>query len=283
MEPDRLYANWMIFLLPFVDQQSVYNQFNLMAPIVNDDNKVPRLAELSILKCPSDPYNESSNHYERGMQSGNLGFTYARGNYAMNMGSNKGCIRIHGAIIGPGTTDSLCFVADGTSLLTDTRILKDAGIGGVNVSYELADMTAGTSHIVGLEEIRAGVHPLDPRGTWALGFSGASGTVRHGDFDENEDAYGPNNQSASSDDIQSCTALKAALGGSFANRRMPCFASPDPLSELNAQATSRSMHPGGVQVLTLDGSVHFIQDNISIDVWRMIHNRNHESEYPFEF
>ena len=39
-----------------------------------------------------------------------------------------------------------------------------------------------------------------------------------------------------------------------------------------------SMHPNGVNVLFADGSVHFITDGISDDVWRALGTRNgHET------
>jgi prepilin-type processing-associated H-X9-DG protein len=32
--------------------------------------------------------------------------------------------------------------------------------------------------------------------------------------------------------------------------------------------TSRSYHPGGVNILLMDGSVQFVSNSVSIDVWR---------------
>jgi prepilin-type N-terminal cleavage/methylation domain-containing protein len=41
-----------------------------------------------------------------------------------------------------------------------------------------------------------------------------------------------------------------------------------------AAVTSRSYHPQGVQVLLMDGSVQFMQDSISLDVWRGMSTRD---------
>lgn len=272
-EPDRLMANWQILILPQLDQANVYREFNLNLPTADPANAGARTTELSILKCPSDPYNSSGSFYQRGMQSGNMGFTYARGNYGMNMGSNGACYNI----LRPGEMGTCDdgFTVDGTNLAVDNTTLSGNGVGGVNVSFKLADMQSGLSNLVCIEEIRAGVHPLDPRGSWALGYAGASGTLRHGLVTRNEDDAGPNNQGGSADDVQGCAQLKQAVGtGQLERLRMPCFGGPDPLTAVNYEATSRSLHPAGVHVLTLDGSVHFVSDNVNPGVWFQMHNRN---------
>jgi len=38
-------------------------------------------------------------------------------------------------------------------------------------------------------------------------------------------------------------------------------------------ATARSLHPGGVQTMNLDGSVRFTGHEIDLDVWTAIHTR----------
>lgn len=278
-EADRLNANWVMMLLPQLDQANLYQQFNLNLPTADPANAQPRSTEIAVLKCPSDSFNGSDNLYQRGMQSDQIGFTYARGNYAMNFGTNRACYNI--ARTSDPTPCEDGFTVDGTDLEFDNTTLSGNGIGGVNVSFRLADMQAGLSNLIGLEEIRAGVHPLDPRGSWALGYAGASGTMRHGVVSRNEDDAGPNNQSPSADDVQGCTKLKQVVGASrLTQLRMPCFSSGDLRAEVNYEATARSMHPGGIHALTLDGSVHFISDNVNPDVWYKLHDRKNSS--PFE-
>ena len=281
-EPDRLNANWLTLILPQLDQGNLYQRFNLQLPSADAANAEPRIAEIASLKCPSDPFNGNNNHYERGMQSGNMGFTYARGNYGMNMGTNRACYSIPTPESPTPCDDG--FTVDGTDLAVDNTTCSGNGVGGVNVSFRFSEMTTGLSNLICVEEIRAGVHPLDPRGSWALGYAAASGTVRHGIISPNEDDAGPNNQSRSGDDIQGGLQLTQAVGAArLAALRMPCLASSNPYNALNYEATARSMHPGGVFVLTLDGSTHFVSDNVNPDVWYQLHNRNNSTAFNLPF
>jgi prepilin-type processing-associated H-X9-DG protein len=42
---------------------------------------------------------------------------------------------------------------------------------------------------------------------------------------------------------------------------------------VSLDSAARSMHPGGVQVLFCDGSVRFVKDTISVQVWRPLGTR----------
>lgn len=281
-ESDRLMANWLILILPQLDQLTTYQNYQFDIPSAAAANRSTCTTEIAVLKCPSDNFNGADNQYQRGLQSSNLGFTYSRGNYAMNMGSNAACYNIER----PGSSETCPdgFTVDGSNLELDNSTVYGNGVGGVNVCFKFSDMRSGLSNIVCVEEIRAGVHALDPRGSWALGYPGASGTVRHGVVSSHEDASGPNNQTVSADDVQGCTKLKAAVGSDNLKRwRMPCFSSSNPLIELNYEATSRSQHPGGVHVLTLDGSAHFISDNVNPDIWYQLHDRTNSTPFTLPF
>ena len=56
---------------------------------------------------------------------------------------------------------------------------------------------------------------------------------------------------------------------------MPCCA----YWELNLQATSRSLHEGGVNALMMDGSARFISDAIDPNLWHVIHSRHPEGPH----
>lgn len=91
---DRLKVNWAIVLLPYLEQQSLYNSFRQDHTIDHVVNKPFRTVAISTLKCPSDGFNDVP--FERAGLTGTNGHTYARGNYGFNMGVNRACISTAG-------------------------------------------------------------------------------------------------------------------------------------------------------------------------------------------
>ncbi|MGD9854356.1 MAG: DUF1559 domain-containing protein [Planctomycetaceae bacterium] len=275
-DPPRVRANWLIMLLPQLDQVPLFNAFDPALPISADENRVVRETWVPTLRCPSDTLSTSANPYVRDMLAGGDTNKYARGNYGLNMGAGRGCLH---------ELQSDCvngFHVGETDLLHDNQTLWGAGVCGVNVSHRFRDIVSGLSNFVIVDELRAGVRPIDPRGTWALGFTGASILSRHGITSDSEDANGPNNQYSDADDIIGCTALERDPGADeLAQLGMPCFdAATIGRVEQNSQAAARSEHPGGVHVLTADGSAHYVSDLVSPDVWFYMHVR--EPAEPFE-
>jgi prepilin-type N-terminal cleavage/methylation domain-containing protein len=274
-DPDRIRSNWLISLLPSLGESTLWNTFNANAPISDPTNATLRTTSLKELKCPSDSWNDTP--YVRDQLAGGSTNLYARGNYAMNIGPESACIMG----LSPNCTDG--FYVDNTDLLNKDSLLWGGGAGGVNVSFGFKDISGGASNFVMVDEVRAGVSPLDPRGSWALGYIGASLTARQGTISATEDAAGPNNQDPRSDDIVGCAAMKSALGASFSNLRMPCTSNNVNGKELNAQAAARSMHPGGVHVLAGDGSAHFVSDVVNPDVWFNMHVRQPNAGFTNPF
>lgn len=126
-------ANWLVFLLPYVDQAALYNQWDFNIPA----NQNPgRSTELPVYKCPTDP-----------QSSGNLcsyaGGGWARGNYGLNVHPCE-----HG------------FANSAASSL--------GGLGGANFGARFRDLSDGKSNTVAVEELRAGVNEHDVRGCWAM-------------------------------------------------------------------------------------------------------------------
>lgn len=126
-------ANWLVFLLPYVEQSSLYNTWNFDIPA----NQNPgRSTELAVYKCPSDPQS-TGNHCSY------AGGGWARGNYGMNVSPcNFG--------VGANASNAL------------------GGIGGANNVVRFRDITDGTSNTVAVDELRAGVNDRDIRGSWAI-------------------------------------------------------------------------------------------------------------------
>ncbi len=253
-EPDRLYANWAILLLRFLDQSTVHAALDLKLPIDVPSNHKARTTNLSVMKCPSDSYHEV--FYERALLAGTTGHSYARGNYGLNLGPNLPCFMFQ-----PGCSNG--WHTGTNDLATTSATLWGSGIGGFNVSFGFEKFRNGLSNMVAIDEIRAGIDPIDPRGTWALGMVGGSLTACH--------ALGPN-VAGGFDGINSCTMLTLTYSEAELKRLgMPCSDSPIPA---NWAATARSQHVGLVNVLKLDGSVISMSNNVNQNVWASLHSKD---------
>lgn len=250
---DRLKINWVIMLLPFMEQTNLHDAFHRNLTINDPLNKPHRTTELSTLKCPSDGYN--SVPFERGQLANSAGHTYARGNYAFNMGVNHACININGNC-------PLGFNADTDDLVNTAGKIWGSGIGGFNVSYRLSDFPEGLSNMAAVDEIRAGISPIDSRGVWAMGMAGASITGAH--------PAGPNSQLG--DGITACGILTLTFGKAGLEKiGMPCDLSA---IASNFAASARSQHSGVVNILRLDGSVDTIANQVESIVWLKLHSRD---------
>ncbi|HVU86157.1 MAG TPA: DUF1559 domain-containing protein [Pirellulales bacterium] len=263
---DTVYGNWVMMLLSQLEQTSLYAICNFKKPVSDPTNAQVRESELSVFLCPSDPYATRDNHFQRG---GTVGLTtnqYARGNYVMNVGPDGNCA-------GPGTTENPCingFYVNGTNLLTNNDQVWGTGVGGVNKSFPYAAVTDGLSNTIAVDEIRAGLDVLDPRGVWALGQVGSSLIARHGIFGL---SGRPNPCTANGEQFIGCTVLRQKLGSQLDAECMGCDQSLG-ANEINVQAGSRSMHPQGVNVLALDGSAHFLNNSMDQNVWYALHTRD---------
>ena len=250
-EPDRLQANWLMLLLPQLDQSTVYHSFDLNQPVDADANTLGRTTSIPVLKCPSDGLN-GGNH-ERALLTGTHGHEYARGNYAMNLFCEDIAVNNSPNQLKYGHPD----------LLTKNATITGGGIGGVNVSVRFSEFPNGLSNVVGVDEIRAGVSSLDPRGTWAFGMVGASITA----FNDR----GPNPKDRA-DGLTSCTLMQVLLSASELDRRgMPCDGTGS--TPANFLASARSQHTGLVHCLMMDGSVNAVSDSIDDNVWVQMHGR----------
>lgn len=232
-----VHGNWVIVILPFLEQKPLYDQFDLNLEISDPVNETARSTHLSVMICPSDTYNGEPFSGSGHAPTASLGDNWARGNYGAN-----GALEHRGPANSPGW-----------------RSRTRRGVMGVNCSVAIADIRDGTSHTLLLGEIRAGVCPQDERGTWAMP-NAASSLWAHGGV--YGDAYGPNCMMEHSDDSLGCSRAQAAVGGgkALAKMGMGCF--PKDLG--SSQQGARSLHPDGVNACFADGSVHYISDDIQV-------------------
>lgn len=225
------WQNWVIDILPHLDQQPLYNSFDLTKPISDQINRDPRGTRLAILECPSD-----IGHSKR-FSSASEGDNWARGNYGAN--ASMGAYRLDRAA-GPDSPH--------------WRLHFGKGVMGANTALRIAQITDGTSQTILLGELRVGLAEIDRRGTWAMGGPGSSSLWAHGWGD----ALSPNACYPASDNLIGCKKIEAKVGAEKLEKNcMNCTT-----WEGSSQSATRSSHLGGVFVCMVDGSVRFISNLI---------------------
>ena len=262
------YQNWAQLLLPHLGRTDVANQFDASQPVMAEANREARLTAMPEFTCPTDHFHRADNTYSfQPFEDRDPIAEMARGNYAINGGT-------HNHRFMPESATQPRF--DGLQLIVENEPrrfeLIGTGIAGINHAFSMKDFRNGQSTLVAVEEIRAGIHPLDPRGVWALGQIGGSITWAHG---ISSDDCGPNNQWDRADDLLGCGRLHEAVGSeTLTDERMPCVHYVD----RNDQATARSLHENGVNVLFLDGAVRFVNDRVDRALWHVMHSRETPAE-----
>ncbi|MEO2046066.1 MAG: DUF1559 domain-containing protein [Pirellulales bacterium] len=228
----RFERNWVIDILPYLEQQAIYDTFDFSKLISEDENRAARSTSISSLLCPSDIGATSGPFMGATVRRFGDVDDWARGNYAAN----------------------------GDNVRTDSWTTTDPQKIGVlrnSVQTKISQILDGTSNTILVGEIRIGLNEHDRRGTWAMGCAGASNLCWHG---HGGDSNGPNPAGLHSDDILGCAQVWREVGvETLIQERMGCC-EPFP----SYQAAPRSLHPpGGVHVVMCDGSARWIGDDIN--------------------
>ena len=212
-----------------MEEQAVFDLFDFEEFVSEPVNEPARNTRLSTLLCPSDSFNQ-----QQLIRGGRM---WERGNYAANGGNGPLLIRndgIYGAE-SPGWKDPM-----------------RRGVIGPNVAAKLRNVTDGTTKSILVGEVRTGVTQFDTRGTWALGQAGASMLFWYG---STGDDNGPNTCNPNADDVAGPRPTDATL---LEVQCMPDWTGDD----WSDQATVRSMHTGGVVLGMVDGSAHFVTNEV---------------------
>ncbi len=234
--------SWMTYLLPYIDQENVYQliDFRKIGPSnsqPNPNGSVPNnpafepagKVDVAVFICPSDP-------------TGRVDSKWAPTNYLGNQGTHCRC-----------------------------RGLKCNGIFGHNTWTRLSQIIDGTSNTIAIgETLKGDLNPSTLQDNYIYARRGGG-------------------VGANAENIDSCQSLPPNasdratiwIGGwpqhnMFSTNRPP----NDPRFDCKAPSNgctnfaARSAHPGGAQVLHCDGSVHFVSDSISTQVYQALGTRN---------
>ncbi len=260
--------NWIVLILPYIEQGDLFDQVgnSIQSYMATGDAtwRNIRNVEIKNLTCPSDSGHKV--HWTGSAAQGD----WARGNYACNAGG------IHQPNTPPGgNATGWLSSANGAS----PSYVSNASFGGpvpdgtraggvmcINWGIKLGDLANedGTASTIMLSEVRVGsfLSQGDPRGTWALGFPGASVICACYSWD----CVTPNDHSDNSDDTEG--GIDDANDG-MGNWQTCPF----------QQAQARSMHGTGVNCAMADCSVRFVSDDTPQNIWWYMNARDDGNAY----
>lgn len=183
---------------------------------------------------------------------------WARGNYAGNAGAVK-------------FEDSL----------NGIQYQGGGGIICANWGAKLGQVTSGdgSAYTIMFNEVRVGVNSADMRGTWALGFPGASVTAGNAEYWDPGATSSPNDTLREADWITGChhiAGVEVDLGLEYGMgcRRQAEDAAAEKIDDQTRKGQARSRHVGGVNACFADGSVRFIRNDVPGRVWHAMQTRD---------
>lgn len=227
---NTLGPGWTIAILPYAEQQNLYNSFDFTKPINDAANLSPRSTRIPFMQCPTESQGK--------IACSRAGGSWARGNYGANVG-----------MVNPQST-----AKNNNGSGNNQWVPGQRGVMGANESLSIGEITDGTTNTFLVLELRTGLAAVDIRGTWAMAQCGASSVCSYGN---NSSAGSPNICEQEADDLQDGSNVRSAIGDARAIAE--CMV---PHNSNNWQAHPRSNHEGGIFVGLADGSVRFVSDFI---------------------
>jgi prepilin-type N-terminal cleavage/methylation domain-containing protein/prepilin-type processing-associated H-X9-DG protein len=257
------WGTWNHFILPYIEQQAVYNAWNDIGNSVNGPDHTHRYfgatnltvatVNITTYLCPSDEGTNRNNSFA-GTLAG-VRYECKFRNYVVNLGTtNDGQMNFPSA----STTPILIFRGApfydiGSPNVASQAFMPYFGFRRPRNSVGLASLTDGTSSTLMVSEVIMSQGKQDLRGftQWgeATGFTGNAGpnssTPDLSDWCVNWDKGPP----------------------------LQCLARPM-MNANDKYLAARSKHPGGVNAALCDGSVKFFKNTINIHTWRDLTTAN---------
>ncbi|MDX2038414.1 MAG: DUF1559 domain-containing protein [Isosphaeraceae bacterium] len=249
-------------LLPYMEQQATYNSLNFSltprwgnnANGINQDggaaNSTAYRTKIASFLCPSDSKNP-----------GNTDANVASHNYPSNVGNNR---RYNG------------WVPDGPAYFTGW----DGPIRGV---INFAAVEDGLNNTAIYSEWVKGPS-MDPNDPY---FKDGLGAIYHGNFDPNDFVGQANADQLQQRRCETATTRSFGWKGEYwhmqdpgrggfyshtqlPNRRSCAYGGGIGDDSFETMVAASSNHPGGVNVLFMDGSVRFVKSTVAYNIWHAI-------------
>lgn len=226
---------FVVTLMPYYEQTALYNSYNFGQPLFESvANNTARLTKINVYSCPSDTPRVFAKQVGSAVQEFDV-----KGNYGVNWGQ--------------GT-----FWNQGS----DTAVPTARGWAPFYLSYgaSLAEILDGSSNTLAMLEMLQSASPNATLGNPP-------------DLDRRARIW--NDDSAT---YQISTRLNPNSGAPDYGRcvndpvaKLPCI--NDTSDGRGYYLASRSRHPGGVNALFCDGSVHFLKNTISLPTYQALSTR----------
>jgi prepilin-type N-terminal cleavage/methylation domain-containing protein/prepilin-type processing-associated H-X9-DG protein len=254
-------------VLPFIEQGIIYNAFNMLFVGADPPNWTAHVAQINTLNCPSDGNVPSVLKPDPNSPGANQLLGYA--SYPNNIGTvytNNGSY-FDGPAYKMGDTShsrplALASITDGTSnTVIFSEFVRGTGVGrnprdGLNQIYATTVPLQGAPYSYQNPDTAFVPGCLASRTPFYWDTQPLSPTVA----DRKGEAYYRQN---------------SGEGGGYSHVMPPnskaCFwRGDDQTHTFETMVCASSYHAGGVNVLFLDGSVHFVKEGVSRATWRAI-------------
>ena len=263
------WGTWLVFILPFVEQQPLFNAWNSVGDDRYDQGvqasmfRYDGVANITVVStrvnsyvCPSDP-NYTTNTYDSQTIGGKT-LTATAQNYVVNFGNTI-------------TNQSPFYLVNGVKVpflgapftdmgAPDTDIVGYAGT-SVLGTINFAAITDGLSGTMMTSEVLAGQNQsasvIDVRGQSWWGYA-AQFTGFYGPNTSSPDVVQFNGYCIVGSGNPPCAFASGGVDGTGTYNGLGMITSP------------RSKHPGGVNVGMCDGSVRFIKNSVNINIFQAL-------------
>jgi prepilin-type N-terminal cleavage/methylation domain-containing protein/prepilin-type processing-associated H-X9-DG protein len=265
---------------PFIEQSAIYNAINFAGNFDYDDptNTTVSYTPLPFLYCPSDPGSHVDDTSLGGTYCATSSYGTCNGDWyvwSVNWGATNTVGPMNRSLFGPNYARRIAMVIDG---LSNTLAASEGLIGHGQMRSCLSSPTYPSDPITGTysftniplpgpNSIAALAYQIQNCGT-ATGKAKAGGPIGHTRWCDGGVYYSGFTTAITPN--ADPTTMSRATGYSNGGQIVPM--DWDSVDENDGGPTfmalnASSKHPGGVNALFADGSVHFIKNSVAPNVW----------------